>query len=104
MNKQRIQVYTDDETKRRIDVAAMIRQTSVTEYCLEAIRQQLAEDDLLEQAAVEVTFHPIGAFDIGADLRALREGILARRGGREIELDILDQVRAERDDELLGLR
>jgi uncharacterized protein (DUF1778 family) len=43
MNKQRIQVYADPETKRRIELAAAKHETSVTEYCLAAIEQQLAD-------------------------------------------------------------
>ena len=48
MHKQRIQVYVDRETKRRIELAAAIFDVPVTEYCLTAIRQELTDDDLLE--------------------------------------------------------
>lgn len=44
MNKQRIQVYTDPATKRRIELAAAKVNLPVTEYCLRAIEQQLADD------------------------------------------------------------
>jgi hypothetical protein len=37
------------ETRRRIELAAAKYNLPVTEYCLNAIRQQLAEDDLLEE-------------------------------------------------------
>lgn len=46
MNKQRIQVYADPETRRRIGLAAAKHQMPVTEYCFEAIRQQLATEAL----------------------------------------------------------
>ena len=49
MTRQCIQVYTDPETKRRVELAAAKHEISVTEYCFEAIQQQLAEDDLLER-------------------------------------------------------
>ena len=71
---------------------------------LGAIRQQLAEDDALEQ---EATAPPAGATrdTLFAELRTLREAIITERGGRPLDLDaILDEVRHERDDELLPLR
>jgi hypothetical protein len=40
------------------------------------------------------------ADDLIAALRALRERIRARRGGKLITRDIVDQVRQERDEEL----
>ena len=50
MSKTRIQVYTDEETKRRIELAAVRQNIAVTEYRLRAIEQRLAEDDMLERA------------------------------------------------------
>jgi hypothetical protein len=52
MSKTRIQVYTDEETKRRIELAAVRQNIAVTEYCLQAIEQRLAEDDMLERATI----------------------------------------------------
>ncbi|MFN2155743.1 MAG: hypothetical protein ACK2UX_10945 [Anaerolineae bacterium] len=52
MSKTRIQVYTDEETKRCIDLAAVRHNIAVTEYCLVAIEQRLAEDDMLERATI----------------------------------------------------
>jgi hypothetical protein len=105
MDKQRIQVYAEPEMKRRIELAAAKQNVAVTEYCLNAIVQQLADDDLLEEAQVVIAIQPGKPSDdtLIADLRALREKILARRGGRPIDIDILEQVRAERDYELTGL-
>jgi hypothetical protein len=103
MAKRRIQVYTDDETKRRIEVAALIREMPVTEYCLQAIRQQLAEDDMLEGAQVQVKMRSSGSDTLIDDLRSLRERILGHCGGSVIDVDeVLEQVRSERDDELLS--
>ena len=106
MNKQRIQVYTDAETKRRIELAAARHETSVTEYCLAAIEQQLADDDMLEQEQVEIPIKPSRAVaGLIADLRQLRETIKADRGGALIDLDdVLEEVRDERDHELFGMR
>jgi uncharacterized protein (DUF1778 family) len=104
MTTTRIQVYTDEETKRRIALAAAKQDVPVTQYCLEAIKQQLAEDDMLERETIEIAITPPREDKLIADLRALRERIRDRRGGALIPLDIVEQVRQERDDELIGLR
>jgi hypothetical protein len=104
MDKKRIQVYADPEMKRRIELAAAKYNVAVTEYCLNAIRQQLADDDLLEQAHVDIPVTPRADDDLIADLRTLREAILADRGGELIDVDnFIEQMRAERDYELTGL-
>ncbi|MGD9101581.1 MAG: hypothetical protein PVF45_13950 [Anaerolineae bacterium] len=103
--KKRIQVYADPEIKRRIELAAARRDMSVTKYCLDAIRQRLVEDDMLEREKIEIPIKPVGGEDLIANLRALHEKIKAHRGGKLIDVDhILDQVREERDHEILGLR
>ena len=103
MARKRIQVYADEETKRRIQLAAARQNIAITQYCLEAIRQQLAEDDMLERERIETPIELAKGEDLIADLRALREKIKARRGGKLIDLDIVEQVREERDYELTGL-
>ncbi len=104
MDKKRIQVYADAEMKRRIELAAAKHNIAVTEYCLAAITQQLADDNLLEEEQVTIPVKLAKDEPLMADLRTLRESILARRGGRPITLDILEQVRDERADELIRLR
>jgi hypothetical protein len=105
MPNTRIQVYANPELKRRIELAAMRRRVAVTQYCREAVEQQLAEDDILDREQIEI---PIVEKKPGShttrDLRRLREEVLASRGGRPIDLDIMMLVREERDDELLGVR
>ncbi|HBY92981.1 MAG: hypothetical protein M5U01_15070 [Ardenticatenaceae bacterium] len=104
MMKPRIQVYTDPETKRRIELAAARCDVAVTEYCLEAIREKLAEDDMLEAEQIEIPIKLTKHEDLIADLRALQERIKTRRGGKLIDVDsILEQMREERDDELPGM-
>ena len=104
MNKRRIQVYTDPETKRRIELAAAKQQTSVTEYCLAAIEQQLADDDMLEREQIDIPVTQLEAALI-ADLRQLRGRISADRGGAPIDLDSLfDELHDERDHELFSMR
>ena len=105
MPNTRIQVYADLELKRRIELAAMRRRVAVTQYCLEAIEQQLAEDDVLESEQIEIpVVQKKPGNHLARDLRRLREEVLASRGGRPIDLDIMMLVREERDDELLGVR
>ena len=58
MTKQRIQVYAEPDIKRRIELAAAKRDTPVTQYCLEAIMQQLADDNVLEQSQVIIDVEP----------------------------------------------
>lgn len=107
MEKQRIQVYADRETKRRIELAAAKYDMSVTLYCLEAIQQQLADDDLLEEEHITVPVSPAQPADDSFidELRALHQDILAYRQGKWIDVDAeLEAMREERDYELTGLR
>lgn len=106
MAKQRIPVYADPETKRRIELAAAKYNMPVTEYCLNAIRQQLADDDLLEETQVTIPVTPGKPDDtLIAKLHALHQQILAYRGGVGIDVDAeLEAMREERYDELSGLR
>jgi hypothetical protein len=105
MDKKRIQVYADEEMKRRIELAAAKYDMPVTEYCLNAIEQQLAEDDLLEEQQVTISVNATLDKDFIDGLQALQEKIKRRRSGQRIDIDhIMSAMRAERDDELLGMR
>lgn len=104
MTKQRIQVYADTETKRRIELAAAKRNMPVTQFCLDAVVQQLADDELLDANAILINVRPDSDEALFDDLRGLRNEILARRDGEMITADIVAQVRDERDDELINLR
>lgn len=105
MEKQRIQVYADPETKRRIELAAAKYDVPVTEYCLKAIKQQLADDDLLEENRIVVSIKPTMDEEFIASLQTLQEQIKARRGGKPIDIDrAMDEMRDERDHELHRLR
>ena len=84
MTKTRIQVYADQETKRRIELAAAKRDIPTTQYCLEAIIQQLADDDMLERETIEIPVKPTRDKDLIADLRALHEEIKTYRGGTAV--------------------
>ena len=103
MAMRRIQVYADADTKRRIELAAAKHNLPVTSYCLDAIMQQLGEDEVLEQERIEIYIEPqpsVVDARLLAQMRTLRERIKARRGGKLITTDIVEQVRAERDEEL----
>lgn len=105
MNKKRIQVYADEETKRRIELAAARHDIAVTQYCLTAILQQLAEDDMLEREQIEIPIKPPKEDNLIAKLQALHKKILSYRGGEPLDIDQnLEKMRKERDYELTGLR
>ena len=107
MEKPRIQVYADENLKRRIELAAAKYNVPVTAYCLRAITRQLADDDLLEEAQVAIAINPSQQTDetLIADLRALQEKIKTRRAGKPIDIDpMMEEMRDERDDELSGVR
>ena len=105
MEKERIQLYADAELKRRIQQAAAKHNVPVTTYCLDAIEQKLADEGLLEEEDIAVVTRPTKQDDTLLDeLADLHEKILARRGGKPIEIDALELVRSERDDELTGMR
>lgn len=107
MEKARIQFYADAETKRRIKLAAARQGMPINEYCLAAVQQQLAEDEVTEAegqtSRVYTDVHADGEDHLLVDLRALRHRILTRRGGKLVDLDLISQVRDERDEELTGL-
>ncbi len=101
----RIQVYADREMKRRIELAAARQDVPVTQYCLEAIEQRLADEAVLDAERIEIPVKPELDASLLADIQALREKILADRGGRLVELDrIVEDMRDERDGEVAGLR
>lgn len=105
MAKKRIQVYADEETKRRVELAAAKYDVPITEYCLKAIRKQLAEDEVLQQVTIEIPVEPRLTEDLVAQIRELSERIRARRSGEPVDVvGIIEQMREERVDELLGMR
>ncbi len=91
-----IQVYTDPEMKRRIELTAARLDVPVTQYCLEAIKQRLEDEELLDKEMIDIPANPEREdVDVIADLRTLRERILERRGGQPITRDILDELQEE---------
>lgn len=105
MEKETIRIHADPETTRRIELAAALNNVAMADYCLTAIRRQLAEDDLLEQHRPEIPVRPKADEKFIRNLQTLREKINARRGGQPIDVDrIMSEMRDEREHEILGLR
>jgi hypothetical protein len=99
LSKKRIQIYADDETIRRVELAAEKHSLPVTTYCLTAIQHQLEED------GIEVESTPTQFQDLIAELRELQERILQERGGQPVNVNsLLEQLREERDEESLSMR
>jgi hypothetical protein len=57
----------------------------------------------MESQGSDTPAKPAKDDDLLARLRDLCERILARRGGKLIDIDIVNMVRQERDDEILDL-
>jgi hypothetical protein len=102
--RERIQVYIDPRTKRRVELAAAKYDVPVTDYCLEAIIQRLAEDELLTPESIIIQVDPQPPVNLGLALRALHEAILDYRQGVSIDVDAaVNDTRDERDEELTHL-
>jgi hypothetical protein len=103
MSKKRIQIYADDETIRRVELAAAKHRMPLSTYCLTAIQQQLEEDGIeINEHAIELNQAEFQ--ELIADLRALQERIIQKRGGQPVDVDtLLEQLREERDEEALSL-
>lgn len=106
MDTQRIELVADAETARRIESAAARHNITVAEYCLDAIRQYLVDDEMADTADTSVSATSAKQdHDLIAQLRLLHQEILAYRKDAPFDVDAdLEQLRGERDDELIGLR
>jgi hypothetical protein len=104
MNKKRIQIYADDETIRRVEVAAQKHNLPVSTYCLAAVQLQLEEDGIEASEQVDES-DPAQFQELIAEIRDLQERILRERAGQPVDVDsLLEELREERDEETLGLR
>lgn len=107
MEKTRIQVYAEPILKRRIELAAAKRDMPVTEYCLAAIVQRLAADEVLEAEQVVIDIEPQPYEMLADTVRAIHEEIAVYRQGVPVDVDaLIKETRRERDnelDELFGL-
>ena len=105
MTKETIEVQADEALVQRIKAAAAKQNIPVADYCLDAIEQKLLDDRLRADTEDDVLLSPKKHDPtLLDDMRELRERILAERGGKPIDIDILEMIRSERDDELTGMR
>jgi hypothetical protein len=94
-----IEFPADAELRQRIERAAEMHNMAVAEYVLEALERRLT-DDIGPKSGDLISKKDDSLFD---DMRELRDRILARRGGKPLDIDILEMVRSERDDELTSM-
>jgi len=98
MAKERIQVYVDAETKKRIELGASRRDTSVTKFCLEAIKTRLDEANILYKEEITVpvdrTKQQLTVLD---EITRSREETLQKRDGELMEVDSV--IRSLRDEQ-----
>lgn len=104
MEKGRVHLSTDRETKHRIALAARRRNLSVTDYCMEAIRRQLADDGVIEVRPTTTVQSQQSLEEVLAELRAVHQEILAHNdlGGTDV-VEELNRMREERDLDLSGM-
>jgi hypothetical protein len=91
----RAQILLEPEQHRALDEIARMEGRSVSELVREMIREQLAQRRQAEEAAVERRLRALER------IRQHRESILAERGGKPLEIDVVEminQMRAERDE------
>ncbi len=104
MSNKRIQVHADENMRRRLTLAAAKEGVPVHQYCLAAIRERLAQDDLLEDE-IEMAGAPAQGEHLMVELTRLHQDILSYRDGELLDIDAeLEATREERDEELIGLR
>jgi hypothetical protein len=96
-----IEFPADAELRQRIERAAEMHNVAVAEYVLEALERRLTDDIGPKSKNHSSKEDDDSLFD---DMRDLHERILARRGGKPLDIDILEMVRSERDDELTNMR
>ena len=88
VSRKRIQIYADDETIRRVEVAAQKHNLSVTTYCLTAIQHQLEEYGIevseLFKEADQAQFQTVLK-----EIIELQQRILKRRNGQPVHIDAL---------------
>ncbi len=97
-----IQLIVDEPTRRRLEESASRRRQDVQSYCLSVLQHQLLEDALPPYGSAEdgLLPRPLDG-DHLAQMRMSRQKMLAQVGSTHLSLEILESVRAERDEELL---
>lgn len=96
-----IQLIVDEPTRRRLEESASRHRQDVPGYCLSVLQHQLLEDSLTFNGSGELPLPRPLDDDLLAQMRRSRQRMLAQSGGAYLSLEILELVRAERDEELL---
>lgn len=96
-----IQITVDEPTRRRLEESASRRRQDVQSYCLSVLQHQLLEDSLPPYGSIDGPLpRPLDG-DHLAQMRMSRQKMLAQAGSTHLSLEILESMRAERDEELL---
>lgn len=105
MSKERIQVYVDSDTKKRVELGAARQEVSVTRYCLDAIQQKLDEENLLNKDEITVPVdRKTHQLQVINRIQSLREQTLERREGAELEIDsVIQDLRDEQTRSAAGM-
>ncbi len=96
-----IQLPVDEPTRRRLEESASRHFQDVPSYCLSVLQHHLVEDSLSFNSAGEFPLPRPLDDDLLAQMRRSRQKTLAQAGHAHLSMEILELVRAERDEELL---
>ncbi len=96
-----IQLFVDEPTRRRLEESASRHRQDVQSYCVSVLQHQLLEDSLFTYGSADLPLPRPLDDDLLAQMRTSRQRTFAQSGGAHLSLEILELVRAERDEELL---
>jgi|GEM_PF-2639218 len=96
-----IKLIVDEPTRRRLEESASHHRQDVSGYCLSVLQNHLLEDSLSINGSGEFPVSRPLDDDLLAQMRRSRQRMFAQSGGSHLSLEILEMVRAERDEELL---
>lgn len=96
-----IQLLVDEPTRRRLEESASRHFQDVPGYCISVLQHQLLEDSLSFAGSGESPLPRPLDDDLLAQMRRSRQKMQAQAGNAHLSLEILEMVRAERDEELL---
>lgn len=96
-----IELIVDEPTRRRLEESASRHAQDISSYCLSILQNQMLEESLTFNGHGESPVpRPLDS-DLLAQIRRSRQKALAQTGSSHLPLEILELVRAERDEELL---
>ncbi|MBX3053104.1 MAG: hypothetical protein KF753_16595 [Caldilineaceae bacterium] len=96
-----IQLIVDEPTRLRLEESASRHFQDVPSYCLSVLQHQLLEDSLSFNGSDPTPLPRPLDDELLAQMRRSRQKTLSYTGGSHLSLEILELVRAERDEELL---